>query len=149
MASWRQQALIESSPEAVWELLSDPERYPEWASIVLDVTGPPVVEQGAEFDQVSSEPWGSVTTRFRIDRLEELKEVRMRCLQSGWYSRWHLTEAQGGTFVDAEIGIEPTALQYRLIFGALGKRHFRRVVEDSLEGLKRALALEPAASERG
>jgi uncharacterized protein YndB with AHSA1/START domain len=146
MSSWRQQALIQAPPEAVWSLLGDPKRYPEWAGYVVEVTGLPVIEKDAEYEQVSSEPWGRVTTKFTIDRFEEMHEIRMRCLQSGWYSQWLLTEAQGATFVDAEIGIEPTSLQYRLVFGALGKRHFRHVVEESLAGLRDALKAEPASA---
>ena len=68
----------------------------------------------------------------------------MRCQQSGWYSRWVLTEARDATFVDVEIGIEPTALQYRVLFGALGKRYFRETAEQTLGGLRGALAAEPA-----
>jgi uncharacterized protein YndB with AHSA1/START domain len=149
MPSWREQALIDAPVEAVWELLGDPSRYPEWASYVVEVSGMPEIEKGAEFDQVSSEPWGNVTTKFRIQELEELQRIRMECQQSGWYSQWLLTEAQGKTFLDVEIGIEPSALQYRLVFGALGKRHFRRVVEDSLAGLREALAPRAAGAPAG
>jgi hypothetical protein len=144
MSSWRQQALIEAPPEAVWALLGDPKRYPEWAGFVVAVTGLPVIEKDAEYAQTTRAPIGNVTTTFQLDRFQELREIRMRCTESGWYSHWLLTPAAGGTFAEAEIGIEPTAIQYRLIYGALGKRHFRRVVERALDGLREAVEARPA-----
>jgi uncharacterized protein YndB with AHSA1/START domain len=146
MSSWRQQALIEAPAETVWKFLGDPQRYPEWAGFVVDVTGPPVIEKNAEYEQTTRAPIGKVTTTFRLDRYEELREIRMRCQESGWYSHWLLTPAAGGTFADAEIGIEPTSVQYRIVFGALGKRYFRRVVERALDGLREAL--EDAADDQ-
>jgi uncharacterized protein YndB with AHSA1/START domain len=146
MSSWRQQVLVEAPAEAVWEYLGDPRRYPEWAGHVVDVTGLPVIERNAEYKQTTKGPIGNVTTTFRLDRLQELREIRMRCQASGWYSHWLLTPAAGGTFVDAEIGIEPTAMQWR-IYGALGKRYFRRCVEEALDGLRQALERRPAVAD--
>lgn len=140
MSAWRQQAVIDAPVEAVWSLLGDPRRYPEWAGFALEVTGLPVIEQGAEFAQTTRSPFGEQTTIFRIDELEELREIKMRCTRSGWYSHWLLTEAQGGTFLDAEFGIEATALRYRLLFGAVGRRHFPDVATQSIDGLRQALA---------
>ena len=142
MASWRQQAVIEAPPDAVWELVANPNRFPEWWGDTLEVTGPATIELGTEFQQTSPAPIGrsTTTTTYRVEALDELHEVRMRCLQSGWYSHWLLTEARGSTFVDVEIGIEPTAIQYRLLFGMLGKRHFRDAAEQALDGLRDALA---------
>jgi hypothetical protein len=64
----------------------------------------------------------------------------MRCTQSGWYSRWKLTEAAGGTFADLEIGMEPASVGYRAVDVAVGKRWYRRVAKRSLDGIKRALS---------
>jgi hypothetical protein len=135
----RRQTLIQASPEEVWSLVGDPRRYPEWAGFAIEVTGLPEVVQGAEFAHTTRGPVGTDTTVFRVDQLEELREIKLRCTKSGWYSRWLLTDAQGGTFVDAEFGIEPTALQYRLFFGAIGRRHFTTVAIESLDGLRSAL----------
>ena len=49
------------------------------------------------------------------------------------------TEAQSCTFAEVEIGIEPTAVQYRLLFGAMGKRYLRRLVEQAIDGLRTRL----------
>jgi uncharacterized protein YndB with AHSA1/START domain len=143
--SHRQQTLIDAAPEAVWSLVGDPNRYPEWAGFALAVTGLPEVEQGAEYEQTTRGPMtGTSTTVFQVDQLEELHEIRLRCTRTGWYSRFLLTEAQGGTFVDAEFGIEPTAVQYRLLFGAVGRRHFTSVATRSLDGLRDAVEGKPS-----
>jgi uncharacterized protein YndB with AHSA1/START domain len=146
VASWRQQAVIEAAPDAVWELIANPTRFPEWWGDSLEVTGPPTIELGTEFQQTAPAPIGrsTTTTTYKVEAFDELHEVRMRCQQSGWYSHWFLTEARGSTFVDVEIGIEPTAIQYRLLFGALGKRHFRGAAEQALDGLRDALAANVA-----
>jgi hypothetical protein len=146
MSSHRQQALLEAPVEEVWSLIGDPERYPEWAGFAVEVTGMPQIAEGAEFEQTSRLPIGrgTDTTIFRVDELEELHSIKLRCTRTGWYSRWLLTEAQGGTFVDAEFGIEPTAIQYRLLFGAIGRRHFTSVASESLDGLREALGATSA-----
>lgn len=141
MGPWREQALIEAPVEEVWELVGDPRRYPEWVgSEVLEVTGLPTVEKGAEYEQVTRGPLREATrTTFEIDELEDMHQIRMRCTQSGWYSRWKLTEAAGGTFTDLEIGMEPTSRGYKAM-DAVGKRWYRRVARRSLDGIKQALA---------
>ena len=140
MSSWRKQALIEAPAEAVWEMVGDPERYPEWAAAVLDVTGLASREEGEEFEQVTRTPLGRPTrTTFRIDELENLREIRLSCQASGLYSRWLLTEAQDNTFVDVEIGMDPTGVRPRAFDATIGKRWYRRLAEDSLDGLRNAL----------
>ena len=97
------------------------------------------MEPDAEFRQVSRSPVGKAETTFRIEELDELRTIKLRCQQSGYYSRWVLTEAQSSTFAEVEIGIDPTAVQYRVLFGALGKRYLRRLVEQALDGLRTTL----------
>ena len=122
MSSWRQQALIEAPIEVVWRLVGDPKRYPEWAGEVIQVTGLASVDQGATYTQVSRLPLGNVTTTFLVDELEEMKGIRLRCTQSGYFSNWLLTEARGSTVADVELGMEPAALQYRAMDLMLRKR---------------------------
>jgi hypothetical protein len=57
----------------------------------------------------------------------------VRCLDTGTYARFLLAEAQDGTFVDAELGVEPQG-PARLVAGI----YVRRWLEQSLDGLKRA-----------
>ena len=147
MSSWRQQALIEAPLEEVWSAVGDPRKYPSWAGDVLDVTGLAEVVPHAEFQQLNKTPLGKDETTFRIEALEDMHEIKLRCQKSGYYSRWVLTEAQESTFMEVEIGVEPTALQYRLFFGAMGKRYFRRIAEDSLDGLRKLLASSRAKAD--
>jgi uncharacterized protein YndB with AHSA1/START domain len=140
MSSWHQQALIEAPVEEVWNAVADPQAYAKWAADVIEVTGVAELEQNARFQQVTRTPlFPPEETTFRVEALEEMREVKLRCEKSGYYSRWVLTPAQDSTFMDVEIGIDPKAIQYRLYFGVLGKRYFRRLTEQSLDGLRRML----------
>jgi hypothetical protein len=104
---------------------------------VIEVTGVATVVEGSTFEQKSRTPIGKATTQFVVEDLDDMHQIRLRCLQSGYYSRWLLTEAMGGTFADVEIGMEPTRVAYRAMDGVLGRRWYRRVAEDSLAGLRR------------
>jgi len=127
---WHEQALIEAPVEEVWELVGDPRRYPEWVGDeVLEVTGLPTVEKGAEFEQVTRNPFGTSKTTFEIDELEDLHEIRMHCKASGWYSHWKLTEAEGNTFMDVTIGMDPINVGYSALDRVTGKRWYRRVAQ--------------------
>jgi hypothetical protein len=149
MPAWREQTLIEAPVRAVWGVVADPTRYSEWASDVIEVTGLAEVVEKATFEQVSSQPLaGTATTTFEIEKLDDLHEIRLRCQTSGYYSHWLLTPAQETTYVEVEIGVEPTAPQYRLYFGLLGKRYMRRVAEASVDGLRRMLAAGAGADAR-
>jgi uncharacterized protein YndB with AHSA1/START domain len=132
--------LIDAPLEEVWGFVGDPARYPEWAAGVVDVTGVAEVEEGAEFRQTTKVPIGSpTTTTFRIDELDELREIRLTCEASGLYSRWQLTEAQASTFVDVEIGMQPEAFRHRAFDTVLGKRWYRSLADDSIDGLRAAI----------
>jgi uncharacterized protein YndB with AHSA1/START domain len=137
MASWRQQGLIEAPVEEVWGFVGDPAKYPDWAGDVVEVTGLPRVERDASYHQRMKTPLGTHTSMFRIDELEELHRITLRCTTSGYYSRWLLTEAGGGTFADVEIGVEPATMRYRVL-APLGKSWFRRIADESLDGLRAA-----------
>jgi hypothetical protein len=148
MSSWRQQALIDAPKEAIWDLIADPRRYPEWAAHVVEVTGLPTsIEENAEFRQTTRMPLGEPTTTFEVDVFDELREIRMHCQTSGTYSHWVLTDAQDATFAEVEMGIEPTAMQYRLIFGILGKRYFRKLAEEAVDGLSEVVEHRPSSAE--
>ena len=47
---------------------------------------------------------------FRIERLEDCEELSIRCLETGTFVRFVLAEAQGGTFIDGEAGMEPPSI---------------------------------------
>jgi hypothetical protein len=97
-------------------------------------------DEGSNYAQVIREPIGRSESFWRVERLEDLREIRMRCTQTGTYARWLLTEAQGNTFVDVEFGMDPTRLGYRIFDATLGKAYFRRWLEQSLAALEHAAA---------
>jgi hypothetical protein len=132
--------VIEAPVGQVWAWVGDPRRYPEWAGNIISVTGLATVEADAEFQQISQTPFKPTETTFKIEELDDLHAIKLRCQQSGYYSRWVLTEAQSSTFAEVEIGVEPTAVQYRILFGAMGKRYFRRLSEQAIDGLRAKLA---------
>jgi uncharacterized protein YndB with AHSA1/START domain len=146
VSSLRKQTLIEAPVDAVWRLVGDPARYPEWARDVLEITGLATVEKGARFQQKSRLPVGSTTTTFLVEDFEDLREIRLRCLQSGLYSHWRLTEARGETFADIEIGMDPESVAYRAIDATIGRRWYRKILEDSLKTLRQVVSRERVAS---
>ena len=143
MSSWRQQARIEAPIETVWELIGDPNRYPEWAANVVEVTGLPSVEKGASYEQVGRPPWGSpITTTFVVEELEDLHEIQLRCTKTGYYSHWLLTPADDATFADVEIGMDATKLGDKAFDRTLGKRWYRSLVTQALDKIKEVTARE-------
>jgi hypothetical protein len=62
----------------------------------------------------------------------------MSCQLTSTYAHWSLTAAQGGTFVDLEIGMEPKRLGDRIFDFTTGRRYLRHWSEHSLDGLRQA-----------
>jgi hypothetical protein len=142
VASWKQQALIEAPVNEVWELLADPARFPEWTSGTVEVTGLPTrIEKGSTYQQTTRNPLGKGThiTTFEVEEMEDLREIKLRCQSSGYYSHWLLTEARGNTFADVEMGIEPPRLRAQAYRLTHNKRYLRRISEEALDGLRRLL----------
>jgi uncharacterized protein YndB with AHSA1/START domain len=142
VATWKQQALIEAPIDRVWGLLEDPERFPEWNFGTIAVTGVPTqIEKGSTFTLTGRGPLGlKATTTFKVEELDDLREIKLRCQTSGWYSRWLLTEAQGQTFTEVEMGVERVpGLEGRVTGAMHTKRHLRRAAEETLDGVRRAL----------
>jgi hypothetical protein len=138
MSAIHEQALLDAPVPTVWELVSDPRRYPEWFPRVFEIQGERF-EEGAEFVQVSRQPLvGREEVHFHIDRMEELREIRMHCVVSGMFVHWQLTDAQGGTFLNAVFGMEPIRRRDRVVDFAFGRRFFRRWLAEAVEGLRRA-----------
>jgi uncharacterized protein YndB with AHSA1/START domain len=140
MSAHRQQAHIDAPLEAVWALVGTPSRHPEWWPRVIEVRGERF-EEGDEYAQVTKDPVGGRSeTNFLLERRQDLREIRMTCQATGMYADWVLTPAQGGTFVEVEIGMQPRRLGDRIFDSALGRIYFRRWTSESLEGLRQAAA---------
>jgi uncharacterized protein YndB with AHSA1/START domain len=139
MSAVRRQALINASPNKVWELVGDPRRHPEWWPRVIEVRGE-TFDEGSNYAQVTKDPNGQIETTMKVERLENLHEINMRCTNTGTYSRWLLTEAQGDTFVDVEFGMDPIGVKYRVFDAAIGRLYFGRWLDKSLAALEQAAA---------
>ena len=142
MSTCRTQALTSAPPGRIWELLGDPRRHPEWWPRVIEVRGERF-EEGSNYAQVTRALHGRIETTMRVEQLEDLREIRMRCTDTGTYTRWLLTEAQGDTFVDVEFGMDPTGLSDRAFDATVGKLYFRHWLNQSVAAL-RNVAAEPA-----
>src|ERR671911_301412 len=124
--SYRHQAFIEAPLDEVWEVVSDPRTHEDWW---------PEVEGDEYLFRSKVLPFrDAVESVWVVERMEQLKEVHFRCTLSGTYARFTLTPAQGHTFVEAESGMEPTALRWRVL-GALGRSYFRNWVIAVLDAL--------------
>lgn len=139
MGQYRQQTLIEAPLKAVWGQVGNPSTYPEWAGDVVEVTGLDDVAEGAHFRQTTKTPFGTNETEFVVESLDELHEIQVRCLMSGYYLRWLLTEAGEDTFAEVEIGMDPTRFGYHAVDKTVGRRWYRKLVEETLAGLRSAL----------
>jgi hypothetical protein len=139
MSAYRQQAHLDAPLDVVWGLVGEPDRYPEWWPRVIEVRGERY-EEGDEYVQVTKDPGGKSTeSSFLLEKRDNLHEIRMSCQLTGMYAHWSLTPAQGGTFVDLEMGMEPKGLNHRVFDTVAGRRYFRRWSEQSLESLAKTV----------
>jgi uncharacterized protein YndB with AHSA1/START domain len=142
MAAWRQQALIEAPVKEVWEVLSDPARGPDWSQDVIAVTGAPVkIEKGSTFELTARGPLRvRNTTTFKVEEMVDMHELKLKCQYSGYYSHWLLTDAQGSTFAEVELGVDPPpGIEARVASALHTKSYLRRQVERLLDGLRRTV----------
>jgi uncharacterized protein YndB with AHSA1/START domain len=136
MSEVRQQAYIDAPVEVVWDLIADADRHPEWWPRVLAVECEGL-EPGCTYREVVQTPTGTDEMKLRVDAMEDCKDLLIRCVNTGTFVHWTLTEAQDGTFVDATFGMEPFKLQYRVFDLAIGRRFFRNWLDESLEAMRR------------
>jgi Polyketide cyclase / dehydrase and lipid transport len=144
MSGHRQHAHLEAPLDTVWGLVGTPSRYPEWWPRVIEVRGERF-EEGDEYVQVTKDPVATVETSFLIDRRDDLREIRMSCQLTGMFAHWFLTPAQGGTFVELEMGMEPRRVSDRVMDLVAGGIYFRRWASQSLDALRQAAS--PASAQ--
>jgi uncharacterized protein YndB with AHSA1/START domain len=137
----RQQAFINAPLDDVWRLAADPERQVEWwpDTLVFEcVDGE--FEQGCRVRNVQERPWpmSDLETELEVETMNPGKELLIRCVDTGTYTRAVLTEGQGGTFVEMEAGNDPESASMRVTMAVVGRRLFRRWVEHALEKLRTA-----------
>jgi hypothetical protein len=131
----RQQVLIDAPLEVVWGLIGDPAGH-RWCP---GVRGESDCEPGPE-QQVTKSFLGRESNAWIVERDRDLREMRVTCAEDGCWARWLLTDAQGGTFVDFEVGVEPKTAIGRIYTSTLGRRYYRRWLDESVEALRSAAA---------
>lgn len=147
MSHCRQQEFIEAPVEVVWRLIADIDRHPEWWPRVIDVECEGL-EEGCTYREVVKTPLGRDEMRLLIEGRDELRSLRIRCLNTGTFVRFRLTGAQDGTFVDGEMGMDPAGLGNRIFDVVAGRRYFTSWMRSTLEALGRS-AREAVQGDRG
>ena len=134
-------AFIAAPLKRVWDLAADPDRQTEWWPDTIEfecVSGN--FEQGCRIRNVQKRPWPMpvLETTLEVDAMQEGKELLIRCIDTGTFTRAVLTEAQGGTYIECEAGNDPKSLQYRLMDATVGRGIFQRWVDHALDRMKSA-----------
>lgn len=145
MSACRLQAQVDLPADALWDLIGNVERHPEWWPRVVNVHCDGL-EQGCSYRQVFKSPMGVVETDVSVERLDDCRELTLRCLDTGTYAHWLIAEAQGGTFLDVEFGLDPKSTKARVFDLVAGRRYFRQWLRDSIDALREAAAVEKAAA---
>jgi hypothetical protein len=133
----RQQVWIEAPVQVVWGLIADVDRHPEWWPRVIHVECEGL-EAGCTYREVVQTPLGKLRLEPQVERLDDCEELAIRCLTTGTFVRFALTEAQGGTFVDGRMGMDPLGITNRVFDAVAGKRYFRAWLADSLAAMRGA-----------
>jgi hypothetical protein len=137
MSAYRAQAHLDAPVEAVWALVGNPATYPQWWPAAVEIRGERF-EVGDVYTQVVGIAGRPEYNRI-IDRRDELKALSWSCPTTGGFQHWLLTDAQGGCFVDMEMGIDPPRFRYGLFDKTLGRWLMRRWAEQAIDGLRREL----------
>jgi uncharacterized protein YndB with AHSA1/START domain len=140
--SSRQQIHIDAAPQAIWELVGDPNRHPEWWPDVLEVECADLRE-GCRYRGVTKGPLRTEEHELLLERLDDCNEISIHCEAAGVTTRFVLADAQGGTFVEGFFTIEPNSIGTKVMGAVIGRRYLRTWLERSLENLKLAAEQAP------
>ena len=145
MSAYRAQAHFDAPLEDVWALVGNPATYPEWWPVAVEIRGE-TFEVGDVYTQVVGIAGRRLEYSRIIDRREEFKELRWHCPTTGGFQHWLLTDAQGGTFVDMEMGIkDPEQARFGLFDKTVGRWFIKHWAEQAIDGLRRTLTSRPTS----
>jgi uncharacterized protein YndB with AHSA1/START domain len=136
---------IDAPPERIWELVGDPNRHADWWPDVIEAECADIRE-GCRYRGVTKGPFGVTEHELVLDRLDDFREVSIHCEGTGVTTRFVLTEAQGGTFVEGNFGIEPNSIGLKVFSALAGRRIMSSWLQSSLENLKAVAERAPAPS---
>lgn len=137
MSDCRGQAHIDAPVEIVWDLIADVDRHEEWWPRVIE-TECAELGEGCTYREVVRTPFGVDEMQLRIEALDDCEEFSIRCLNTGTFVRFGLTEAQGGTFVEGSMGMDPDGFANRAFDAIAGRLYFRRWLAASLDAMAAA-----------
>jgi hypothetical protein len=103
------------------------------------------LEEGCRYRGVVKGPFGATPHDLTLDRLEDCHEVSIFCEGTGVTTRFVLTEAQDGTFVEGCFTIEPNSIGMKVLGAVTGRRFMHSWLESSLANLKSAAATRASA----
>ena len=148
MSRVKQEAFINAPVERIWELVADIDRHPEWWPRVVETEGERAAV-GTIYRQEMETPRGSEVTEFVVEGMEDYRRLSVRCMNTGMFLRFGLTEAREGTFVEGEMGMDPIGVSSRIFDAVSGRRYFRTWISETFTGLERAAVESPDASRGG
>lgn len=128
----RRDIQIAASPEVVWDVLTDFDRWPEWNPEVKSMSYEGPLEPGSVF-RWKAGPGTIVSTLEEIDRPRYVR-WRGRTMTIGAIHEWRLDERSGGTRVETAESF--SGVLARLLRGSLQKQ-LDGALERGLEHLKR------------
>jgi uncharacterized protein YndB with AHSA1/START domain len=138
-----QQTFIDAAPETIWELVGDPNRHPDWWPGIVEVECADLRE-GCRYREVVKGFFKPQEHDILIERLDTCQEVCISCQDTGVTTRFVLTGAQGGTFVEGHFAIDPNSIGTKVVAAVTGRRMMRSWLERSLENLKNVAERAPA-----
>ena len=143
MSAYRAQVHLDAPVDDVWALVANPSTYPEWWPVVVEirvsVRSWRRMRRGVEDSGRGSSTAGSST-------IVKFKELRWHCPTTGGYGRWRLADAQGGTFVDMEMGIkDPESCGFAL-FDRRSGAGSSSAARSAIDGLRGTLSLTQSSS---
>jgi hypothetical protein len=125
--------------------VGDPNRHADWWPDVIEAECADIRE-GCRYRGVTKGPFGVSEHELVLDRLDDCREVSIHCEGTGVTTRFVLTEAQGGTFVEGNFGIEPNSIGLKVFSALAGRRIMSSWLQSSLENLKAVAERAPAPS---